>query len=345
MSSVVWGTIVQGVPNTTIGDPRVSAGVVMSDPDLEVVRIGLFTSLSRDFDLLKNGATAQSFVSAGGSANEVIELATPLVSADELELRQTTVASMTSIRALLEIATSTPAAVYGYASAIGVVGHAVRAWGRIDLASSVALNELTENTMNKAGNLVRAAIHTDAGDATTDFGIYKNGALSETLTNIGAGSVVVAITSTAVAKGDQVAIQQDGGTAAGRTNVQIEADFEGYIIAWGGDAGATGEFYHAHGRADLGGLPSGAPGNQSEHEVTADINYESLSGNTAAADATTDFKIHRNGAADVTVPFTAATDVVTVSGFATKGDTLALEYDAGTDPNDSTYVLNCKRVM
>lgn len=113
----------------------------------------------------------------------------------------------------------------------------------------------------------------------------------------------------------------------------------GYTLVWGANMQTTGRYAQVNG-VTSGGQETGlSPG--SEYPVSADGTLDCLSYNTDTGDATTVFKIWKNGAVVHTFTATGASgfeEDIGLSVSRAAGDKIAFEYDAGMKPAGSVYV-------
>jgi len=111
----------------------------------------------------------------------------------------------------------------------------------------------------------------------------------------------------------------------------------GYTLVWGANMQTTGRYAQVNGITSGGQETGLSPG--SEYIVPADGTLDCLTYNTGTGDATTVFKIWKNGAVEHTFTATGAGDFESGIGLSVvAGDLLAIEYDAGMKPAGSVYV-------
>jgi len=111
----------------------------------------------------------------------------------------------------------------------------------------------------------------------------------------------------------------------------------GYPLQWGGNMQTTGRFAQVSG-VTSGGQETGLSAG-SEWIVPANGTLDLLTYNTDTGNATTVFKIWKNGAVEHTFTATGAGDIESGIGLAVvAGDLIAIEYDAGMRPAGSVYM-------
>jgi len=112
----------------------------------------------------------------------------------------------------------------------------------------------------------------------------------------------------------------------------------GYVLPWGGSFTTAGKFAIANGTADIAegtGLNVGT-----EHTVPKAGKLGALSWQSFLGDATTVVKIHKNGSVVETITLTGLAGVdASVTTTVAAADTLAIEYDAGTNPSETSFNL------
>jgi hypothetical protein len=150
----------------------------------------------------------------------------------------------------------------------------------------------------------------------------------------GASSVV------SVNAGDSISMLEAGnGTLPQDINVTLGVHSSGgQTYCWGGDPGGVGAHFVTN---ELAGTSIGTPGiNQStEHTVVSASTAVILGYTTQSGNGTTQLKLVKNGVVAETFFIAAGTGVVALSTAFSAGDTIAVEYDAGTAPADATVVV------
>lgn len=111
----------------------------------------------------------------------------------------------------------------------------------------------------------------------------------------------------------------------------------GYTLQWGGNLQNTGNYAMVSGQTNggqNGGLNAG-----SEAIVLADGTLDRLSYNSGTGNATTVFKIWKNGVVEHTFTWASGGGVEEDIGLSVvTGDLIAIEYDAGMRPAGSIYL-------
>lgn len=217
-------------------------------------------------------------------------------------------------------------------------------------ASSTTDTFSTENKVTVAGTLDRAVFECSASGNQT-FGIRKNGSVSESIVCASLTATATYFSkgfdlSTAVAAGDEISVSLDSSTVdCGSAKLvianQVTAASRGYVLHYGASVTTAGRHFHPNGTPTETSVVNDATIDYAvEHMVPAACTDKALAWNTQAADATTDFKIVKNGSVVETVTLDAATGVWTTGGTSyAAGDQVAIEFDAGTGPQGSNVTL------
>lgn len=131
-------------------------------------------------------------------------------------------------------------------------------------------------------------------------------------------------------------IDASAGAAVWLTMLSV-AGGGGFILGWGGAMNGSGKFMGAWQGASGGEFAN----IRAETELTCPKagTSSTLAWNSELADTDTIIKIHKNGIVADTITLDGVSGTVpTVTSFA-KGDTISLEYDTGTAPKKSTWLL------
>lgn len=113
----------------------------------------------------------------------------------------------------------------------------------------------------------------------------------------------------------------------------------GYTLVWGANMQTTGRYAQVNGITGGSQETGLSPG--SEYPVSADGTLDCLSYSTDTGDATTVFKILKNGTVVHTFTATGASgfeEDIGLSVSRAAGDKIAIEYDAGMKPAGSVYI-------
>jgi len=109
-----------------------------------------------------------------------------------------------------------------------------------------------------------------------------------------------------------------------------------FILHFGGSFGSTGTYSSVNGTATSSALS--ALDHATEATIPKAGTLNALGWNTKLGDATTVIKIHKNGSVVETITLSGAQGAdTTLNTTVAVGDKLAVEYDAGTAPNEGTY--------
>lgn len=156
---------------------------------------------------------------------------------------------------------------------------------------------------------------------------------------------ILAVTLKAVPLGADVVLIEDtaAGNAKKRTTAQAIADLGGggglgYNVCFGADFSTAGFFARANGS---GGEPEESSiGPRAELTIPKAGTFTALAYMTNSGSATTVIKIHVNSIVVETITLTGTDAVDTsVSTAVVAGDTVAIEYDASTNPGRSNFQL------
>jgi hypothetical protein len=188
--------------------------------------------------------------------------------------------------------------------------------------------------MADTGTIRLLAINS-ANSGAFDFDIYKNGALADSATQTTQSPDVVSV-DVPFAPGDDIAIK--GLDDSGRTNIGVIFTTDGgSSIAFGGLNVSAGLWYAAGGNLLADPLTIISRGAQIAVPAldTKHLSYYSGGG----GDATTTWKLWKNGASSETVNHSGTTpsDSVALSTSFASGDLMALEFDAGTYVNQWNF--------
>ena len=115
----------------------------------------------------------------------------------------------------------------------------------------------------------------------------------------------------------------------------------GYTLVWGANMQTTGRYAQVNGITSGGQETGLSPG--SEYIIPASGTIDCITYNTDTGDATTVFKIWKNGGVEHTFTATGAGGFESGIGLSVvAGDLVAIEYDAGMKPAGSVYVAYIK---
>ncbi len=229
--------------------------------------------------------------------------------------------------------------IFGWGGAATVAGNFHRAWGNPGNSTLASASERTNITTPSPGRLLRLGINTTFADATTDFRIHKNGAISETLDAPGAVGTIAA--TTIFAAGDELALEFDSGTAPDISSYAALAEFSGgqafgYQFAWGATLSSLGRF------AVSWGFPTAA-----QQTVLDEDTEITVFGGTARGVAfnknnsgTATMALRKNGAVAETFTATGTEGTAKLATVLAAGDQLGIEFDAGTAPGNSNWLLS-----
>lgn len=106
-------------------------------------------------------------------------------------------------------------------------------------------------------------------------------------------------------------------------------------------AGDAGKFYNAQDISNGGKTAALSSANQMSSPITGTI--DRLTWNSAAATATTVLRINKNGVTVATVALTGVKGSAVVSVAVTEADLIAVEYNTGTAPGQSTVQVWARR--
>ena len=175
------------------------------------------------------------------------------------------------------------------------------------------------------------AIHVKTGARVIYSGAYLSGDIT---VDVG-GTLEIDVTEFA-------GVVTNNGTMNGRLGSALFGTWAGdgaaglgYTLVWAANFFATGQLARSNGITAQGdGLNVGT-----ENMVPADGTLDRLTYNTEYADATTVFKIWKNGAVVHTFNATGPSDFEADIGLSVvAGDLIAVEYDAGAAPSNSVYI-------
>lgn len=133
---------------------------------------------------------------------------------------------------------------------VNVLTHKFAANGGSTAMSRTTFDENTEHVAAEALTIESLGWINELGDATTDYAIYKNGALSETVDATGTQGAVGSL-STSLAVADTVAIRVDTKTTGEGVVSVACSGASGTLVAFGGDAANNpGRWYAPTGSSD-----------------------------------------------------------------------------------------------
>lgn len=151
---------------------------------------------------------------------------------------------------------------------------------------------------------------------------------------------IAAIAAKATPVGADLLLIEDSAATNAKKRIQISnlpnVD-SGYSIQYGAKLDAVDRFALVNGDAVIGKLPS--LDQRTEATVPIAGNLKQLSWNSATSDATTVIKIHKNAVVVQTKTLTGAKGSIALAGAVAAGDELAIEYDAGTAPDQSNWII------
>jgi len=112
----------------------------------------------------------------------------------------------------------------------------------------------------------------------------------------------------------------------------------GYVMHWAGDMSTAGNYLRYRGLMNQSGLS--AINSTTEGVIPVSGTIVALAYRSATGDGTTDVKIVVNGTPGAALDFAGATGTITgLSDSVSAGDTVTIEYDAGTAPGDTVIEL------
>jgi hypothetical protein len=213
--------------------------------------------------------------------------------------------------------------------------------------ASSSLNNYQTETQFVGGNISRFLLQHSAGDTTTDYIIWVNGAADTTVSNVGSGLQSISV-STTIIEGQEIACEYDGGTNPGQTHIVFiiePSSVTAQQTMWWGSSCNAGNYFFAG--CDGGNGVGSANAYDVEHVVHFDSStLEKLSIFSASADGTSDLVVWVNGVADTTLSdIGSASQTLTVNSSGLSAtDVVRIEFDGGTTPGASSMHLNVSGV-
>lgn len=288
------------------------------------------------FDIIKNGSMSESVPSMNQPSGSAA-LTTTFADGDQVTIEQTGADPGAENNYIMSV--DVAATVVGFAGDLTTSGSGQPSvWGDSQLAEVTSgFDERTEFPAHVAGAIDALTWNTQSGDATTQIGIYKNGSLSETITLDGAVGEDQTTTTT-FAAGDDLSLRYNGGTAPAEGNYALWLDYTGLLLAYGANHATTGNFGAPYQHSQATEVP-GPLGSRNEVTTPTSGTSGSVRWKSAAADSTTDMKLHKNGSVSETVDLTGADGSASLTTTLAQDDEVAWEYDAGTAPGEATWNL------
>ena len=293
------------------------------------------TSAAITWKIWKNGAASETIVESAASTATLSSAETFVAEGDTVAVEfdagtsgQTTVG--------LHVLAEPTVLWFGENQSPAGAGNYLAAYASTSTTGSLSAEKEADTWEN--GTLDLLAWNVNVASAY-DLKIWKNGAESETI-SIASANEGTAAAATSVAPGDEIAVEIDTvGSWQGTVGLRFVPTAEaGISYPFGGDPGATGQFFETN-KNGSDGIASASITHLHEHLVLHEGRVQEIAYNTTSADSTTDVKVWKNGAVSETIELTGAEGREIATTVVAEEDTLALEYDAGTDPGEGNYQL------
>ena len=213
----------------------------------------------------------------------------------------------------------------------------------VDTPTGTATDDVFQPIL-AAGTLTSLSWHSENSFSASSIEIFINGIAATFVDGlIGRKGTVAIPDSLTVIAGDTVSMRHNTAETVDPNDITmhlvVRTSVPKSIYSFGGSgASSTGDYFRVNENATSGAVFSNTLAANNEHTIARAGTATALSYYSDSGDSTTQIAIVKNGSVSETVLLSSGSGSVSLSTSFAAGDTMALEYDAGTNPNNT--ILN-----